>query len=83
MSTTQPQRVTRFAAVSLVGNEPFICETAFETRESAVAHIHNVARKFEQRFGHLPTYPCMTVQVEYTEPDGLDVELSDWQEVTL
>jgi hypothetical protein len=34
-------------------------------------------------FGHLPTYPCMTVQVEYTEPDGLDVEFSDWQGVTL
>jgi hypothetical protein len=83
MKPTQPQRVTRFAAISLVDNKPAVCETAFETREAAVAHIHNTARKFERMFGHLPTYPCMTVQVEYTEPDGLDVEFSDWQGVTL
>lgn len=83
MSTTAPQRVTRFAAVSIVGKEPAICETAFPTRADAERHCRDVSDLFEMRFGHRPPYPTFTVQVDYTEPDGLDTEFSDWQEVAL
>jgi hypothetical protein len=83
MSTATPQRITRFAAVSIVGDEPVISEIAFPTREAAEAHCQQAADLFEARFGHRPLYPTMTVQVDYTEPDGLDAEFSDWQAVAL